>query len=79
MNNEMGFSVHCGNSNDGLDRLKSICEKEAECLQIDLSVGETIKIPFWTSDIPELICIGSFGKNDDCEMGYELDFSQNTL
>ena len=46
---------------------------------MDFSAEPTKSVSFWTSDFPELICIGNFFKEKDGNIHYDLDFSQSTL
>lgn len=73
-------SIHCGNAEDSFDSLKKTCEEEAKklCVTLSMAQGEVVEIPFWTSDFPELICVGRFSKSDDV-VTYELDYSESTL
>lgn len=73
--------LNFGSVYDSLDKLKNICENNAMiiCNSIEIKENDTIEIPFWTSDIPELICIGKFYKNKDGEIKYELDYTESTL
>lgn len=74
-------SIHCGSSDDSFDKLKKVCEAEASklCKSLNIESGEIIEIPFWTSDFPELVCIGKFSITNDGIVKYELDFSESTL
>jgi hypothetical protein len=74
-------SIHCGNADDGFDTLKRLCEAKANelCSTLELSSDETKEIPFWTSDFPELICVGKFSKSDAGNVIYELDYTESTL
>ena len=78
---EKKTAINCGFSTDGLKILKQLCEVEAEKYleKIDFSKNDTVLIPFWTTDIPELICVGKFYKNEEGVATYTLDFSQTTL
>ena len=46
---------------------------------MDFSSEPTKSVSFWTSDFPELICIGYFFKDKEGNIHYDLDFSQSTL
>lgn len=74
-------AIHCGNRMDNFEHLKQLCLLEAEKLidHIDFSDSNNVKIPFWTKDIPELICVGTFYKDEDGAVTFDLDFSQSTL
>lgn len=73
-------SIHCGNAEDSFESLKKACEEEAKklCESLNVVPGEVVEIPFWTSDFPELICVGRFSKSDDV-ITYKLDYSESTL
>jgi len=54
-NHDYEISVHCGKVTDNFDKLKRLCEKEAEKLAATLEFPDgykVIQVPFWTSDIP---------------------------
>lgn len=38
-----------------------------------------VEVSFWTEDVPELICVGTFSKKRDGSVSYRLDFSESTL
>ncbi len=80
MKNE-SISIHCGETTDSFEKLQILCKEEAEKLleTIDVPNQTIISVSFWTSDIPELICVGNFSRNASDSIGYELDFSQSTL
>lgn len=75
---EYDLSVHCGNTDDCFDKLKSLCKSEAEKLRLTIEIGSDsiIEIPFWTEDFPELICVGKFSKDENGGVKYKLDFSE---
>ena len=79
--NQQELAIHCGKTTDSFEKLKSICEKQADELKtkIMFSTQSEIVVPFWTKDFPELICTGTFSKNSLGEVVYELDFSESTL
>ncbi len=66
-----------GSVNDNLEKLKKLCNEKAE--QMAKTMKEDFEVPFWTADIPELICIAKFNKKEDGSFAYILDFSQSTL
>jgi len=74
-------SIVCGNVYDGFDTLIGLCEAKAKelCSTLEMSSNQTIEIPFWTSDIPELICVGRFSKSAEGNVIYELDDTLTTL
>ena len=79
--NQQELAIHCGKTTDSFEKLKLICEEQADELKtkITFSTQSEIVVPFWTKDFPELICTGIFSKNSLGEVVYELDFSESTL
>lgn len=78
--NNQRFSVKCGKTTDDFEYLKMLCKKEAEKLSTTIAFSQsTISVPFWTEDIPELICVGNFYRNTEGVIEFDLDFSQTTL
>lgn len=75
------ISIKCGKTTTSFEELKIECKEEAEKLSktIEISENEIISVPFWTSDFPELICVGKFNRNENGSIVYKLDFSQSTL
>jgi len=75
------ISIECGKTTDSFEKLEMLCKEEAKKLSetIEISNSEGISVTFWTSDIPELICVGNFSRNENGSIVYELDFSQSTL
>lgn len=74
--------VHCGCSTDEFDELEALCEKEAQKLSTTIAFPEgssKVEVSFWTEDVPELICVGTFSKKRDGSVSYRLDFSESTL
>ena len=80
MDSIQDLTVHCGNTDDGFEKLKSLCDNEAKklCSKISIAPDSTVEVPFWTEDFPELICVGRFLKDGE-GVKYELDFSESTL
>lgn len=81
MKSNSELSIDCGSADDSFDTLKKACESEALklCTSLIVKPGEVIEVPFWTSDFPELICVGKFTLSNEGSVKYELDFSQSTL
>lgn len=79
--NPNDISIKCGKTTDSFEKLKFLCQEEARSLSksIEVSFGEVISVPFWTSDFPELICVGDFKRLENDSIVYDLDFSQSTL
>lgn len=75
------ISIKCGKISDNYEKLETLCKEEAEKLSntIQIPNQEVVSVPFWTSDIPELICVGNFSRDENDSVIYELDFSQSTL
>lgn len=80
-NNHKNISIKCGKTTTSFEELKIVCKEEAEKLSktIEVSENEIISVPFWTSDFPELICVGKFNRNENGLIDFELDFSESTL
>ena len=74
-------AVHCGSVNDDYGQLQARCHSEAEKLapRLAAEAGNEWNVPFWTEDVPELICVGSVRRTDGGTVMFELDFSQGTL
>ena len=74
------ISIKCGKTTDSFEKLQMLCKEEAEKLLETIEISnQTISVSFWTSDIPELICVGNFSRETSDLIRYELDFSQPTL
>lgn len=80
-NNYPNISIECGKTTNSFEELQMLCKEEAEKISksIDISNQEAISVPFWTSDFPELICVGKFSRDESGSIVYELDFSESTL
>ena len=78
-NNHIKISV--GKTTNSFEELQLLCQQEAEKFSksIEINNEENISIPFWTSDFPELICVGNFSRNESGSVEYKLDFSESTL
>ena len=79
--NKLNISIECGKTTNSFEELQKLCLLEAEKLSksIVISNQEEISVPFWTSDFPELICVGNFSRNESGSIMYKLDFSETTL
>lgn len=79
--NQENLAIHCGKTTDSYKKLESICEAKANEIKgkLDFSTQSEIEISFWTENFPELICVGTFSKNNLGEVVFELDYSQTTL
>ncbi|MEE6130530.1 hypothetical protein V2E39_24285 [Chryseobacterium arthrosphaerae] len=73
------FSI--GKTTDSFEELQILSQKEAEKIAqtLDIKEGEKLSFKFWTFDFPELICEAVFGKNEEGDIKFELDFEQTTL
>ncbi|MBO5185937.1 MAG: hypothetical protein J6B91_02655 [Prevotella sp.] len=80
-NQEHYISIKCGKTTDSFEKLKELCEKEAEALTKTLKVPEhtAVSVPCWTKDVPELIGVALFRKDNDGSVIYSLDFTETTL
>lgn len=80
-NNSSNISIECGKTTNSFEELQKLCQVEAEKLSKNIGTFNqaVVKVPFWTSDFPELICVGNFSRNENGSIVYELDFSESTL
>ena len=80
-NQEKEIVIRCGKTTDNIETLKELCEKEAEKLSETIRVTEhdTVPVPCWTEDAPELICVARFEIGNGGSIVYNLDFSETTL
>ena len=62
--NNSNQQICIGKTTDSFEVLKKLCEEKAKSLLLtmDFSSEPTKSVSFWTSDFPELICIGNFFK-----------------
>lgn len=75
----MEQQVTVGKVSDSMEKLKKLCHEKAEQMAKTMNIENNVEIPFWTADIPELICVATFSKGDDGNITFCLDFSQATL
>ena len=75
------ISIKCGKVSDSFETLEKLCNAEADRLSktIEIPDNTTVRVPFWTKDFPELICIGYFKKDENGNVSYQLDDSESTL
>ena len=75
------MTINCGKESDTMETLAELCRVEAAkvAATIDVPDGKIVAVPFWTSDFPELICVGKFRKEESGNVVFELDFSESTL
>lgn len=75
------MSVSIGSVEDSYESLITMCkDKSVELLKtIDLEDSKEMKVVFWTEDIPELIGISTFTKNDAGLLTFSFDDSESTL
>lgn len=73
--------IKCGKNSDSFEKLEKLCIIEAEKLisKLQFSNQDTIDVPCWTSDFPELIGIIIFKKATDGKISFELDTTETTL
>lgn len=78
---ESNLEIRCGKETDSYDKLEELCEKEAEKLAktIKVSDGAVVKVPCWTNDTHELICVVRFERGNDGSVVYTIDTSESTL
>lgn len=74
-------NVSIGKTTDSFEDLQILSQKEAEKMAktLEIKEGEKLSFGFWTSDFPELICGAVFGRNEEGNIEFELDFEQTTL
>jgi len=74
-------NISIGKTTDSFEDLQILSQKEAEKIAKTLQIkeGEKLGFSFWTSDFPELICEAVFGKNEEGNIEFLLDFEQTTL
>ena len=70
------LSFSLGSVND-----KQLCnDKSVELLKtIEVNEDNKIDVAFWTEDIPELIAVSHFIKNENGYIQFSLDLSESTL
>ena len=75
------LSIHVGSVKDSFDSLKAMCNDKAYELKesIDLEKGDKLQVVFWTEDIPELIGVADFFKNENDLIVYSIDYSSRTI
>ena len=73
----MEQQVQVGKKSDSMEHLTELCKEKAS--QMAATMTDEAQVSFWTSDKTELICIATFSRKTDGEMGFDLDFSQSTL
>ena len=80
MSKNKDIDINVGRKSDSFESLKDMCIKKSEELkcQIEIPIGSSVKVTFWTNDIPELICVGCLSNNNG-EVNCELNFEQSTL
>ncbi len=80
-NQKSNLAIRSGKETDSFDKLKELCEKEAEKLvkTIEVSDGAVVRVPCWTKDVPELIGVVRFERGKDGSVVYTFDASESTL
>lgn len=75
------LSISLGSVKDSLDYLKQLCnDKSVELLKtIELNEDNKIDVAFWTEDIPELIGVSHFVKDEKGRISFRIDFEGGTL
>lgn len=75
------LEMNLGSVNDSFETLKQLCnDKSVELLKsIELNEDNTIDVFFCTEDIPELIGVSHFIKDDKGNISFRLDFDVSTL
>ena len=76
------FSIQCGKTIDGLLKLQKLCAEKAIELSTTIEIADQdkeVSVPFWTTDIPELIGVAYFQKSRAGNFLKKIDFSESTL
>ena len=75
------IALSLGSKYDSFDYLKQLCnDKSVELLKtIEVNEDNKIDVVFWTEDIPELIGVSHFIKDERGEISFSLDFNETTL
>ena len=75
------IAIRLGSVKDSYEHLRSLTEKKARGLveKIDLDKGETVEVPVWTADIPELIAVVTFERDKTGVVEYTIDDTMSTL
>lgn len=75
------FSIKLGSVKDSYEHLRSLTEQKAQdhVEKIDLDKGETIEVPVWTADMPELIAVVTFEKDIRGVVRYTIDDTMSTI
>ena len=76
------FSIQCGKTTDDFLSLQKICAEKAIELSKTIEIADQdkeVSVPFWTTDIPELIGVAYFQKSKSGNFLTKIDFSESTL
>jgi len=76
------FSIQCGKTTDDLLNLQKLCAEKAIELSKTIEIADKdkeVSVPFWTTDIPELIGVAYFQKVKAGNFLAKIDFSESTL
>jgi len=76
------FSIQCGKTTDSLLILQKLCADKAIELSKTIEITDQdkeVSVPFWTTDIPELIGVAYFKKSITGNFLTKIDFSESTL
>ncbi len=73
-------NVTCGKVSQSFEQLQKVVQAKANEIisTIEIGEGETKKVAFWTADIPELIGVATY-KKENGAIAFDLDFSETTL
>lgn len=79
--NMQDLQIKFGKHSDSFEYLKSLTEEKAKEISNSLIIenGNKKSVTFWTADIPELIAVVNYEKNQNGDVSYTIDYSQTTL
>ena len=76
------FLIQCGKTTDEFLYLQKICAEKAIELSTTIDISDQdkeVSVPFWTTDIPELIGVAYYQKLIAGTLLTKIDFSESTL
>ena len=79
--NMQDLQIKFGKHSDSFEYLKSLTEEKAKEISNSLIIenGNKKSVTFWTEDIPELIAVVNYEKNQNGDVIYVIDYLQTTL
>lgn len=79
---ENKYSIQCGKTTDEFLYLQKLCAEKAIELSTTIEISDQdkeVSVPFWTTDIPELIGVAYYQKSTTDIFLTRIDFSESTL